>query len=104
MQSQQRRQNPMGILPGGTGNGFAREMGIPKTLRPAVEVLCTSQNVRRIDVGQINNAEYFIQRLYVGIEPEEQTSRAMDKYGVFGYAVGMSKRRKSVKTSVSNRY
>ena len=25
---------PMGILPGGTGNGFAREIGIPKELRP----------------------------------------------------------------------
>ena len=32
----------MGILPGGTGNGFAREMNIPNTLRPAAEVLCTS--------------------------------------------------------------
>ena len=33
---------PMGILPGGTGNGFATEMGIPKDFRKAVEVLCTS--------------------------------------------------------------
>ena len=24
-------QTPMGILPGGTGNGFAREMGVPET-------------------------------------------------------------------------
>ncbi|NTV79424.1 MAG: hypothetical protein HGA25_09920, partial [Clostridiales bacterium] len=49
--------------------------------------LIQQQPVRRIDVGQINNAEYFIQRLYVGIEPEEQTSRAMkDKFGVFAYA------------------
>jgi hypothetical protein len=39
----------MGILPGGTGNGFAREMNIPKPLRPAVEVLCTSRNIRQID-------------------------------------------------------
>jgi YegS/Rv2252/BmrU family lipid kinase len=87
----------MGILPGGTGNGFAREMNIPNALRPAVEVLCTSQNVRQIDAAQVND-QYFIQRLYVGIEPEKQTSRAIkDKYGVFGYAVGMSKRRRSVK-------
>ena len=34
----------MGVLPGGTGNGFAREMNIPKTLRPAVELLCTSRS------------------------------------------------------------
>ena len=36
------RRTPMGILPGGTGNGFAREMGVPSTLREATEVLCTS--------------------------------------------------------------
>ena len=32
----------IGILPGGTGNGFAREMGVPGTLREATEVLCRS--------------------------------------------------------------
>jgi diacylglycerol kinase (ATP) len=93
----------MGVLPGGTGNGFARELGIPGKLRPAVEVLCSSANVRRIDVGHIiglGKAEvgdrYFIQRCYVGIEPEEQTSRAMkDKYGVFAYAISMARRNKA---------
>ena len=85
---------PMGILPGGTGNGFAREMGIPKTLRPAVEVLCGRNKIRKIDVAQVGD-QYFIQRLYVGIEPEEQTSREMkDKYGVFAYAISMAQRRK----------
>ena len=88
---------PMGILPGGTGNGFAREMGIPKTLRPAVEVLCTSTNMRKIDVAQVGD-QFFIQRLYVGIEPEEQTSREMkDKYGVFAYAVSIYHRSKDPK-------
>jgi diacylglycerol kinase (ATP) len=87
----------MGILPGGTGNGFAREMNIPKTLRAAAEVLCASHNVRRIDAAQANG-QYFVQRLYVGIEPEEQTSRAMkDRYGVFAYAVSMARRRKTMK-------
>ena len=42
---------PMGILPGGTGNGFAREMGIPKDLAEAVELLCTCRNLRHVDVG-----------------------------------------------------
>jgi len=90
-------KTPMGILPGGTGNGFAREMGIPKTLRPAVEVLCASSKLRHIDVAQVGD-QYFIQRLYVGIEPEEQTSREMkDKYGVFAYAISMAHRRKTQK-------
>jgi diacylglycerol kinase (ATP) len=87
----------MGILPGGTGNGFAREMGIPKKLEPAVELLCTSHNTRNIDVGKAGD-NYFIQRLYVGIEPEQQTSREMkDKYGVFAYGVSIAKRSKTNK-------
>ena len=84
----------MGILPGGTGNGFAREMHIPKTLKPAVELLCTSRNTRSIDVAQVDD-QHFIQRLYVGIEPEEQTSREKkDRYGVFAYAVSIKERGK----------
>jgi diacylglycerol kinase (ATP) len=78
---------PMGILPGGTGNGFATEMGVPKDFRQAVEVLCTSQNVRRVDVMQIGD-RYCIQRLYAGIEPEQQVSRAQkDKFGTLAYAL-----------------
>jgi YegS/Rv2252/BmrU family lipid kinase len=77
----------MGVLPGGTGNGFANELGTPKELRPAVELLCTSTRVRSIDVVKLGDG-YFVQRLYVGIEPEEQTSReSKDKYGTFAYAI-----------------
>jgi YegS/Rv2252/BmrU family lipid kinase len=76
---------PTGVLPGGTGNGFANELGIPKTLKPAVELLCTSHNQRKIDVAQLDDG-YFIQRLFTGIEPEEQTSREdKDKYGTLAY-------------------
>jgi YegS/Rv2252/BmrU family lipid kinase len=94
------RSTPMGILPGGTGNGFAREVGVPRKLRDAVVLLCTSTRTRGIDVGRlrsVNRAQvddhYFIQRLYIGIEPEEQTSRELkDRYGVFAYAVSVAGR------------
>jgi YegS/Rv2252/BmrU family lipid kinase len=77
----------MGVLPGGTGNGFATEMGTPKTLQPAVELLCAGGQIRSIDVVKMGDS-YFVQRLYVGIEPEEQTSREdKDKYGTFAYAI-----------------
>jgi diacylglycerol kinase (ATP) len=77
----------MGILPGGTGNGFCRELGLPHELKPALEIICTSENVHQVDVVRLGD-EHFIQRLYVGIEPEEQTSRELkDKYGTLAYAV-----------------
>ena len=77
----------MGVLPGGTGNGFSRELGLPNKLYPALELLCTSRTVKHVDAVKFRNG-YFIQRLYVGIEPEEQTSREMkDKYGTIAYAI-----------------
>ncbi len=76
---------PMGVLPGGTGNGFGNELGIPKLLEAAVELLCTSHNQRKIDIGELDEG-YFVQRLFTGIEPDEQTSRdEKDKYGTFAY-------------------
>ncbi len=82
---------PMGILPGGTGNGFAREMGIPKDLRDAVELLCTCRNVRQVDAARVGT-EYFIQRLYAGVPPESQTSRDMkERYGLLAYAITVPK-------------
>jgi diacylglycerol kinase (ATP) len=78
---------PMGILPGGTGNGFAREIGIPKELNAAVELLCTSTDVRTVDAGRVGE-EYFIQRLYAGVPPEAQTSRDLkERYGLLAYAI-----------------
>jgi len=92
---------PLGILPGGTGNGFARENGIPTRLAPAVELLCTSRQVRRVDAARIGES-YFIQRMYAGIEPEEQTSRELkNKYGVLAYVMTTARR---VRTSHPTEY
>jgi diacylglycerol kinase family enzyme len=72
-------------------------MGLPNKLRPALEILATSHKVKNIDVVAFEN-QYFIQRLYVGIEPEEQTSREKkDKYGTLAYAVTVKERLKTKK-------
>ena len=87
----------MGVLPGGTGNGFCREMGLPDKLLPALELLATSHEVKNVDIVAFKG-QYFIQRLYVGIEPEEQTSREMkDKYGTLAYAITVRDRLKTKK-------
>ena len=91
---------PMGILPGGTGNGFAREMGVPSSLRDAVEVAVHEPRDagRRRRPAPLTSAQaesaarYFVQRMYVGVEPEEQTSRELkDRYGVFAYLVNATR-------------
>ncbi len=88
---------PMGILPGGTGNGFAREMGIPKKLREAVELLCTSSRVSNVDVARVGDA-WLIQRMYAGIEPDQQTTRAQkDKYGVLAYGITGARRLRTMR-------
>lgn len=79
----------LGVLPGGTGNGFAHELGLPQKLDEATRLLCTSTHARAIDVVSVGN-EYFIQRLYTGTEPEQQTTREMkDKYGPLAYFANM---------------
>lgn len=79
----------LGVLPGGTGNGFAHELGLPQKLDEALRVICTSLRTRAIDAVRIGD-EYFIQRLYTGTEPEQQTSREMkDKFGPLAYFVNM---------------
>ncbi len=91
---------PLGILPGGTGNGFSREVGTPRTLREATELLCTSHHTRLVDVGRVavsadgtTREELFIQRVYLGMEPEQQTSREeKDRFGVLAYPVSLIKR------------
>lgn len=81
------RKIPMAILPGGTGNGFCRENNVPNVLKDAVELLCTSTNLRHLDAAVVGE-NFFVQRLYTGVDPEQQTSRqAKDKYGVLAYAV-----------------
>lgn len=79
----------LGVLPGGTGNGFAHELELPQTLADATRVICTSRRVRAVDAVRVNE-DHFIQRLYTGTEPEQQTSREMkDKYGPLAYFINM---------------
>lgn len=78
---------PMAILPGGTGNAMAFELNIPRDLRQAVELICTSKTTIPIDLGRVAD-HYFMLRLYAGMEEEQKTSREMkDRFGVLAYAM-----------------
>ena len=95
----------MGVLTGGTGNGFGTELGIPNDLSTAVDLLCTSHNRRKVDIVKLEDwpEEYFVQRLFTGIEPGEQTSREdKNKYGTLAY-LGRDIRRLSELTDINFR-
>ena len=80
---------PLGILPGGTGNGIARELRIPFNLEQAAELLCQSPTVSQIDVGQIEG-QYFLLHAYAGLHPSQQASRDLkDNMGMLAYLLPM---------------
>ena len=58
---------PLGILPLGTYNNFARSLRLPKDLRSACRVLARGR-VRRVDVGVANDEHYFLEAAGVGID------------------------------------
>ena len=58
---------PMGIVPLGTLNHFARDLGIPEDLDDAVAV-AASRVVRRVDVGEANG-RVFVNNASMGLYP-----------------------------------
>jgi diacylglycerol kinase family enzyme len=57
----------LGIIPGGTLNHFARDLGIPTDVRNAVATLATG-SCRRLDVGAVNGI-VFINNASIGAYP-----------------------------------
>ncbi len=81
-------ETALGILPTGTVNVWAREMGIPLDIAHAREVLVHGQT-RRIDLGKVNE-RYFL--LMVGIGFDAEITQAVEhkplkRLGVLGYAL-----------------
>jgi YegS/Rv2252/BmrU family lipid kinase len=57
----------MGILPGGTFNYFARDLGVGETIEDALETICNGC-ARPIDIGQIENL-IFLNNVSLGAYP-----------------------------------
>lgn len=64
---------PLGILPLGTLNHFAKDLGIPLDLNEAAAVIAEA-NARQVDVGEVNG-EIFINNSSIGIYPYLVTDR-----------------------------
>ncbi len=77
---------PFGILPGGTANGLARDLGLPLDLAEAAELFCTGSRVREIDLGLVND-RYFLLHTYIGMRTDQEAAReTKDKLGILAYA------------------
>lgn len=67
---------PLGILPLGTRNHFARDLGLPLDLEGAVRLIASGR-IDRIDVGEVNG-RVFLNNSSVGIYPHLVAER--DRY------------------------
>lgn len=66
-------QTPLGILPLGTLNHFAKALGIPPAVEEAAQVVLAGR-VRRVDVGEVNG-RVFVNNSSLGLYPQLVRSR-----------------------------
>ena len=81
-------ETALAVLPTGTVNVWAREMGIPLDAHGARQVLIEGQ-ARRVDVGCING-RYFLLMVGIGIDGEVTQAvehKPLKRLGVLGYAL-----------------
>lgn len=82
-----RRGIPMGIIPVGTGNALARELGIPVSIEGALSLLTEKHDTAHIDAIQVGD-QFFVLNISVGIsaltmrDTERQDKR---RFGVMAY-------------------
>jgi len=83
-------ETPLLLLPGGTGNALADDLGIPTTLADAAALgVDDTAEIRRIDLGRVGE-RYFVLRLTMGLETAMvgATTREMkDRFGWLAYVI-----------------
>ncbi len=81
---------PMAIMPGGTANVVSVELGIPKNLLEACELIASkTSGIRAIDVG-ISEGKHFLHRIGLGMAAEKvkgATREMKDRFGVLAYTI-----------------
>jgi YegS/Rv2252/BmrU family lipid kinase len=81
---------PLAILPGGTANVTATELGIPGNLEQAAALLCDpTHGYRRIDMGMVGD-KYFMGHVAIGLEADmhQKADRDMkDRFGLLAYPI-----------------
>ncbi|MBV8774957.1 MAG: diacylglycerol kinase family lipid kinase [Deltaproteobacteria bacterium] len=81
-------ETALGVLPTGTVNVWAREIGIPLDLHDACQILVYGQT-RRIDLGCVNG-RYFLLMVGIGLDAEVTQmveQKPLKRLGPLGYAL-----------------
>jgi YegS/Rv2252/BmrU family lipid kinase len=94
---------PLVILPGGSANVMATELGIPSDLKEACMLLIQDPlETKTIDVGQFNK-RYFIVRISLGFEADVVKGadrQSKNKMGIFAYFLSAAAALKITKKAV----
>ena len=81
---------PMAILPGGTANLMSVELGVPKDLSQAAQIIVDSESrVRRVDMGRYGEREFML-RIGIGFggDKVKMADRELkDKWGILAYSI-----------------
>ncbi len=88
----------LGVLPLGTGNQFARDLGIESDIAVACEVIASGKDVN-VDVG-VANEDYFINVTTVGLTTliaESLTVTEKRRFGRFVYVIALIRAIRKIK-------
>lgn len=86
-------KTPMAILPGGSANVMAKELGIPTTTKDAVELIAKKHTIREVDMGMLNNKPFLI-RINIGLMADivkETPRKSKLKFGQLAYTPALVK-------------
>lgn len=79
-----RKQIPIGYIPAGSTNDFARSLGIPKDMLKAAEVIANGRDYP-CDIGAMNEEECFVYIAAFGIFTDVSYETSQDIKNVLGY-------------------
>ncbi len=79
---------PIGLIPSGTANDFARCLNISKDVNKCVDIIIKG-NVKKVDVGLVNNNQYFLSTfgggMFAGVSFDPSIIELKKKFGPFAY-------------------